>query len=376
MIKTEAAREAGRLESSLVDAGMPPDFAAPALSIVSPQQTVLSTPCNIRLVSDAKEGPWIRNHQLEVAIDKPGRPGRVTSRKVPAWPWANEGKLRLEYEFSPVTPERWRQRPPQPGACLKEFISLAALPSERFPKAVVRFAQKWDTLGICRHGKPFNHPPSDSRVDQCWVAFEIVFEGRRFESRIKSDGDSVFVFSEPIEAWERYSRQLRAILCVAANLRTGKLGSVEDWQTIEQGEPPQSPSYTGQTWGLPSFANDPDSSLKDRLLIEQRTLAGNVGKWFTYGGIWYSLGWNDVESRLETHLMYNRPGNSLPGRLAVELLAVLSHAVYRCKGCGEPFGMEWEEKRRPSIKAAWCGRKGCKRIKDREASRRYYYKNQ
>ena len=366
MRKTEAAR----LESSLGDAGMPPDFAAPALSIVSPPQRVLSLPRNIRLVTGAKEGPSIKGYKVD--IDNHPYPGVVTLHSEPAWPWANEGKLRLEYEQSPVDSERWRRPPPKRGACLKEFISLVALPSERFPKAVVRFAQKWDTLGICSHGKPSNHPPSNyplaphDPLPKCRVLYE---------DRIASSGDSIFVLSEPIEAWERYSRQLRAILCVAANLRVGKPGHVEDWQTIEQGEPPQSPPSERKAWGLPSFAKDPDSSPKDRLLIEQRTLAGNVGKWFTYGGIWYSLGWNDAESRLETHLMYNRPGNSLPGRLVVELLAVLSHAVYRCKGCGEPFGMEWEEKRRPSIKAAWCGRKGCKRIKDREASHRYYYKN-
>jgi hypothetical protein len=182
----------------------------------------------------------------------------------------------------------------------------------------------------------------------------------------------VYVFSEPIEAWERYSHQLRAILSVAANLRTRKPGRSQDWQTIQQGEPPDLPPSERQNWHPHNFLKRPRGN---RLLGEQLTLADAVSNWLGYGGVGVSVSWNDSESRLQTYLTYDILDTTLPGRLAVELCAMLSHGVYRCAGCGAPFTVEWEEKRRPSNRDAWCGGKECKRIQAREASRRYYRKN-
>lgn len=364
--------EAAQLESSLAVAGMPPDFATPELSIVPPRQGVIAVPYNIRLVSGAAEGPSITIGTADIRDGVLHPADEEIFHSEPEWPWANEGKLRLEYEHPPVGTdadlERFHQPLPRQGACLEGFISLAELPPDEFPEAVLRFAKKWGVLGICRHGKPSNHCQAPHNVaPPCRIAYQ---------SRI----GLVYVFSEPIEAWERYSSQLRAILCVAANLRTGKAGSPQNWHKIEQGEPPELPPFEREDWGLPDYVNLPPigrriSPGKRRLLIEKSTLASNVGKWLTYGGVGVFPWWNDLENRLKTYLTYDSLDTSLPGRLAVELCAMLSFAVYRCKGCAEPFGAGEEEKKRPSNKDAWCGRKECKQIQAREASQRHYLKN-
>lgn len=239
------------------------------------------------------------------------------------------------------------------GDCLWAFVALATIPPKQFPVRVWRFAQKWGVLRLCYHRKPEKHRRASSEIrDLCGGPPSY---GGPF---------SPSVFSEPIEAWGRYCRQLRAILLVAANLRKGEPGNSQDWQTIEQGEPEGLSQDEREHWGL---GNMGQLRGQRRLREERLRLSLDLRNWLIYGQV-HLFPW--MGKSLETRVTYY----GLTGRLAVELCAMLSDGVYRCAGCEKPFGVEWEGRKRPRNKKSWCGRKECKRQATREASKRYYNK--
>jgi len=342
-------REATQLEDAVYGSGM---TLAPASLSALPPRLRYSIPANLRLAVHSVKGPL----RMVKRIEYPNRKGRITQAKVrieyePSIPWAQTGEPRLEFGGIPSDRAAMRYAPSR-GSCLLEFVSLATVPPDKLPGSVLRFAQKWGVLRLCHHRKPERHRRVSSQIgDLCGGPPRY---GGPF---------SPPVFSEPIEAWGRYSRQLRAILLVAANLRKGEHGNSQDWQTIEQGEPKGLSQNEREHWGLGNLLQ-----LRGQTCLreERLRLSFDLWNWLIYGDVHVFPRW--AGSSLETRLSYH----GLTGRLAVEMASMLTHTVYRCKGCGEPFGVELEGRGRSRNKGAWCGSAECARIKNREASHRYY----
>ena len=267
------------------------------------------------------------------AIIKPG-PERL------AWPWVNDGGPVLTYKWLDL-----KHVSPRKGKCLDAFIRLMDVREDRFPQAVLDFARRWGPLEICEHRKPQNHrdladPPCQS------------FSTGRGQR------------TEPVEAWRRYSRQLRAILLVAANLHQDRPGDKADWADVERGEPEGISIEDHYYWGPGEIAGN--------VIHERQTVALALERWFRYGQVGLSPQWltrrNAKEHWFEIQTAYWR----LAGRLAVDLAAALRspNGLYRCAGCGRPFTPK--KRRRARNREKWCESEECKSEQYRRNSKRYY----
>lgn len=94
---------------------------------------------------------------------------------------------------------------------LSRFVGLGQAPDED----VVRFAQRWGLLDLCRHGLASAHTMRGGpRPHHC--------------SRRIRDG----LAYEPLTAWREHSQQARAILNLAAALHSGGPGRPRDWAEV------------------------------------------------------------------------------------------------------------------------------------------------
>jgi hypothetical protein len=80
---------------------------------------------------------------------------------------------------------------------LNQFVQLW----RQKPQSILRFAQRWGVLYLDKQGRP------------CQT---VGPSGRR----------------EPIEVWRYFSRRAQAVLNIAANLKVGKLGDLDDWKAL------------------------------------------------------------------------------------------------------------------------------------------------
>jgi hypothetical protein len=272
------------------------------------------------------------------------------------WPWVKKPEIPvLAYRYLHEA-TNWS---PRSRGCLKDFVSLAKTPEERFSRNVLAFARNWGVLRICEHGKPsghFNDCAPISHRESAW-------------------------YTEPLEAWRRYARQLRGLLLIAAKLRLEELGEPEDWRAVNAGEPsmvgdnqpsgmefyiPQS-DLSGEIWG-PEESN---GATVRRLREERFHVAHAVGHWFRYGSVRLYPQWHwetDGNHRFVVETLYG----GLHGKLAVELAAALSseNGIYQCAGCGDPFVSE--DRKRDSTRNTWCDSQECQSEQLRQNSRRYY----
>ena len=293
-----------------------------------------SVPTEIEIASAAElKSPFIL---------KPG-PRRL------AWPWVKKDGLVLTYKWA-----RLDRSSPAKGSCLKGFLELATVSDDALPGVVLSFAQQWGPLGICEHRKPRNH--RDSADSPCMAI---------------STGSGLR--TEPLEAWRRYSRQLRAILRVAAQLQLDKPGNSQDWGDIEGAEPAGLAQDDEERWGLGGVARIRGAS---RVIQERHVITLAVGQWFRYGEIKLFPQWGTARSSLSEHRFeIDTAYFGLPGRLAVDLAAALSspNGIYQCAGCGKPFTPK-EDRKRAHNREKWCDSTECKREQLRRNSRRLYNK--
>ena len=258
-----------------------------------------------------------------------------------AWPWVKDDGQVLTYRWVDLD-----RVSPRKGKCLEAFIRLAGVRADGFPQAVLGFAKRWGPLEICKHRKPQNH--SDPVYPPCG------------SSRMGSGG----MGTEPVEAWRRYSRQLRAILRVAANLYQGRPGDRADWANVERGEPEGISAEDRHYWGPGKIAG--------KLIHERQTIALALRQWFRYGQVGLSPQWLMRRDTKEHWFEIQTEYWGLTGRLAVDLAAALCspNGLYRCAGCGRPFTPESRKRSRDREK--WCYSQECKLEQDRRNSRRYY----
>jgi hypothetical protein len=274
-----------------------------------------------------------------------------------------------------------RGRPPvapSPGI-LVAFSRLSLIPAERFPEAVTTFAAKYGTLGICRHGKPSGHGPCMPLQDYSLVASERARQGANVFTV------TGWLWFEPLEAWRRYSQQVRAMLGVIARLQVGQPGRAADWRAISDGDPPPMPiagqpgqKFSLSEWDLtrpdflyaqPDLHHSSDRAVPEatRLRLDRSLICEAIHTWLRYGGVELRADWWPEDTDY-ARLHYRVSG--LRGVLAVQLGAAVQGPVYVCNGCANPFPLE-RKKRPPANKRKWC--EACGRGEQfRAASRRRY----
>jgi len=275
---------------------------------------------------------------------------------------------RLELGYSDgVTPS---------GRILAEFIRLADVSDDRFASVVFEFASRYGVLGICRHGKPSPHGPCMELQD-----FSVV-EAAMAEQRSNVVTVDGWLYYEPLEAWRRYSRQLRGILGVVARLQAGRPGLPEDWEAIVAGDPPEpeipkapdkrftiNEHVLGQAeFSLP--ASRGTGSEKD-LMNERHQIALSIETWTRYGGVSLGLNWTPYQDHAVPYFKLR----TLPAALATWLVSVAQGPVYVCSGCCIPFPLGEGKKRLPATRNKWCDAPTCGRAAMlRAAARRNYQK--
>jgi hypothetical protein len=219
--------------------------------------------------------------------------------------------------------------PPVEG-CLEAFIRL----HDASPEKVRAFAEQWGPLLLCRHHKPYLHHE---------LCMPLVDRALRINA----------VNAEPVEAWNRYARQLRAILSAAANLRLDQRAQPDDWEAIVGAEPiarpplttpeetelamPCSSDHRETMYTLDAPADEwwPEHVRERTLHTERAALGECLDNWRRYGGVeLYTIWWEDEQAPFTTVM-----SEGLPGVLAHQLIVAITspEGVSRCDGCGEPY---------------------------------------
>ncbi len=236
------------------------------------------------------------------------------------------------------------------GRCLDAFIRLDQGPPATFGNRVVEFARRWGPLGSCRHRKPAAHYPPC----RCTPLGTNPPHGRALQPW------------EPLEAWRRYSRQLRALLLVAARLLNGQAGDAQDWSVISSAEPGQSleiDEYPGVVYdeltlpppsdrvGLPALSDQ-----AGRLQAERYEIGLALDVWLRYGAIRVEGGWWEPMVTADVWLRYG----GLAGVLAVQLAAALKSpkGLFICTACRTPFTPAPGRYRPRRNQRAWCNECG------------------
>ena len=311
-------------------------LAGADISIRQPAGISYSVPRKMRL-GDA--------HDLKSpVITRPGPRRR-------SWPWVPDGGPVLMYQRGSEVEQRWS---PSTGTCLREFIQLADASETQFPKFVLSFAQRWGPLELCEHAKPFKHyayprkcmSPDSSPAFDPWS-------------------------NEPLEAWRRYSRHLKGLLLVAANLCEGYPGHTADWDAVEEGEPADISKDVRDGWGSSHKTLRPN---KKQVVGERLDVAYALSHWLEYGQVALQPQWRTGRSTQDHRFEIDTTYWGLTGRLAVDLAASLCspNGIYRCAGCGIPFTSE--DRMRARNREKWCDEQDCKLERDRRNSKRYYEK--
>ncbi len=121
---------------------------------------------------------------------------------------------------SPTTKTPWSLR--GPGArFFEDFIELADAP----PHRIAAYARSWGVLGICEeHGLPYTHNPQPYP----WPPYGSALHKPCAPKGRPPAGPC----SEPIESWRHFSRQMKALLAIAADLQEGRLGRPAVWDVV------------------------------------------------------------------------------------------------------------------------------------------------
>lgn len=195
---------------------------------------------------------------------------------------------------------------------LRHFVQLW----QKTPKTIVAFARKWGVLNLNKDGRPCRPiGPSD--------------------------------WSEPIESWRYYSRRAQAVLNIAANLRLGKLGALDDWSALRE-----TASRTGDL--LPEldrvepflltmiarteypFGEEKGTNPKFErsVKLEKLCLGMEVTLWLRLGRVSFTVAHEDPGWTLA--MDYN---GCMLAAIALQLALVLAEveALYRCSGCQEAY---------------------------------------
>lgn len=197
----------------------------------------------------------------------------------------------------------------------------------RDARSVLRFAERWGVLHICRHGLPAGHPPLEHRPG----------DGPYGACLALNVPNTLLTSFAPIEIWLHYARQVDAILRIATQLHNGApKGSAEDWRIVYEWAGPVAVDANdgieidadgGAMWvtrpieDVPWWDQGPET---DRGMV-----ANVVGEWLRLGQVGVSLKWWSGAPKLELG------GGALFGALAVQLMLALGQvdALATCSEC-------------------------------------------
>lgn len=275
------------------------------------------------------------------------------------WRWGNFGWVR---------PDQRRMR----TEVLDGFLRIA----DAEDRIILNFARQWGILGLCEHGVPFGHQlfPED------WKGFK--FGGRVgicFHKPIRQYNP------EPLERWRYYSRQMRAIIALAATVNKVKPNSIsipknadsagfhiektdkengtaihvppylpgdpEDWRTLFQDYGP----FSTGTYDPVRMAQTLISLVIERWLVESE-----VGPRFLWLG---EKSIFELRSRVFPHGLFSI--------LTIQIMLLINGApdYSICYSCHRPFFLRKGQSIGSRVYCKDCGTKAARR----EATKRYYH---
>jgi hypothetical protein len=203
-----------------------------------------------------------------------------------------------------------------PGArFFEEFLGLADADSKR----IASYARQWGVLNICEeHELPYTHNPQPYP----WPPYGTALHRPCSPKGRPPSGPC----SEPIAVWKHFSRQMRALLAIAAELREGREGRPSDWDVVyEVAEPSQRPFGSG--WAK----KDRRIGDADVLDIQRFQLGLIVDEHLSFSGLRPRFEWKYSSSPRFSPLSGNMFG-ALSIQLALTIQAPRGLAL--CSECG------------------------------------------
>lgn len=207
---------------------------------------------------------------------------------------------------------------------------------------ILEYAKYWGPLRICQHNLPHQHPALSGSV-----AYRLTIPPplprklqemlRREKQRSKEKFPDCAVLNlEPLATWRFFSRQARAIIDIAARIRTKKLGTDADWELVlRNGLPKPQPRVPSKVLELHSI-----------FLVEA------IRGWMSLSTFKPWLLGLDGKISLS--------GADLIAKLSVEIALAASgcKGAYVCSACGR----QYETSRKPAKgRENYCGRPECLR---------------
>jgi hypothetical protein len=205
----------------------------------------------------------------------------------------------------------WRWRRPKwviaKRGLLREFLALADA------QDVLRFAQKWGVLVLCRcelfsghrvMGRPL---PRTGYFDGCVLR------------RVDRHRNEPLEYWEPVSTWLRYARGAMALLRLTEEIRNGRRGSSEDWGALS-----------------PKLPSPPRTLVEGRLFV-----SSSLETWLHWSGAQVNVVWNGSGPNLAIGR------RRLSAALAVQLASAATQGTgfAFCSACG----VTYQPHRRPSI---------------------------
>ncbi|HEY6346097.1 MAG TPA: hypothetical protein VIY49_31800 [Bryobacteraceae bacterium] len=277
--------------------------------------------------------------------DLRARLGRLvpgTRITVPVWLDLSPDRHELTFDGGPPDAKIRVRHTHADRMMLTQFVQLW----KQKPESVLRFARRWGVLYLDENGRP------------C----QTVGPGKRRES---------------LDTWRYYSRRAQAVLNIAANLKLGRFGELDDWAALR--------GTASRTGGLLEeidryspfmltmlprieypFSKDGRSvypKYKRSVKSEIAFLAVEATLWLRLGRVGFVVGFGEHGWGLA--IDYN---TCMLAAIALQLALVLSdvEAVYHCSGCNLPYA---RTKRAPKPGQANfcddCGRKRAVAAADR-----------
>jgi hypothetical protein len=213
-------------------------------------------------------------------------------------------------------------------------------------KEVLVYAKYWGPLSLCEHNLPYRHGalrgwaksslkmPPGSNLPEIEIS-----NNKKSHPELAVHAPCSPLLRESLLAWRFFSRQVSAILAIAASVQVGNYGRFEDWQLVlEHGFP----GGSGRARSL---------ELNKVFLLEA------LNSWMTLGTV--HLWASDLDGKV--HLR----GTDLFSKLGLQMALAASNrlGVYICSVCGQQY--ESARKLAAGRKRS-CGKPEC----EREAARR------
>lgn len=220
---------------------------------------------------------------------------------------------------------------------LDDFVDLTRN-GEIEAASVESFARRRGVLAMCEHGLPATHNPSRVGVisDVSGSVAELPSRGGcaplGWKDPLKSDRYIEQELWEPLAAWSRVSRRTRALLNIAAKLRSGTRGALEDWHLLLGGSE-MFESWARHARPFATWDRIDDRLYGSRLGYERRELTRIVNDWLEIADVRPRLSWTSKGTGLPIEV------RGMFGALAMQLVLTIARtsAIAICSGCGRSF---------------------------------------